>query len=264
MSSGTWTPAALSPERRALAGVCWRVVESQHRVSTMKLVDSVEEQERLELLLEPTKPPIPAECQHLHYLLFTPFRYGGPYPHGSRFRRAGMTPGVFYGSETAATAITEMAFHRLLFYADAPDVPWPANAGDYTVFSASFETDAALDLSQPPLDRDRAKWTARLDYSACQDLADTARAANVDALRYESVRTPPATAGLNLALLTCRVFAVRAPAARQTWRILLGACGARAICDNPQRRLGFDRDAFADDPRIAAMNWHRSPKVPGS
>ena len=42
----------------------------------------------LESLIEETKPALPPECRHLHYLLATPFRYGS-YPRGSRFRRAG-------------------------------------------------------------------------------------------------------------------------------------------------------------------------------
>src|SRR4029450_1849069 len=168
MSSATWTPAALSRERRRLTGSCWRVVESQHRVSTMKLVDTVEEQEALEILLEGTKPPVPPECRRLHYLLATPFRYGAPYPNGSRFRRAGFTPGVFYASETASTSIAEMAFHRLLFFAEAPDTPWPVNAGDYTAFSVPFTTAAALDLTRTTaLARDRAIWTDCLDYAGC-------------------------------------------------------------------------------------------------
>jgi hypothetical protein len=258
MSSATWTPAALSRERRRLIGSCWRVVESQHRVSTMKLVDTVEEQEALEILLEATKPPIPPECRRLHYLLSTPFRYGAPHPNGSRFRRAGFTPGVFYASETASTAIAEMAFHRLLFFAESPDTPWPVNAGEYTAFSVPFTTAAALDLTRTTaLARDRAIWKDRLDYTGCQDLADHARGAGVEVLRYESVRDPVTTRGINIAILTCRAFAARKPVARQTWHIHLGAHGARAMCDFPEARRGFGRDAFADDPRIAALQWDR-------
>src|SRR5215211_7035249 len=109
MSSSAWTPAALSSEARPLAGTCWRLVEAQHRVSTLKLVDSVDEQEALEELIQTTKPSLPPDCQHLHYLLATPFRYGAPYPHGSRFRRAGLTEGVFYAAEAPQTAVAEMA-----------------------------------------------------------------------------------------------------------------------------------------------------------
>ena len=152
MPSRTWTRAALSSERRRLAGMCWRMVEAQHRVSTMKLVDTLAEQSALESLLDATKPPVPPECRHLHYLLATPFRYGAPYPTGSRFRRAGLTPGVFYASKTPTTAVAEMAFHRLLFFADSPGTPWPADAGDYTAFSVRFRTSVGLDLTMPPLD----------------------------------------------------------------------------------------------------------------
>lgn len=222
----------------------------------MKLVDTLEEQAALESLLEPAKPPIPAECQHLDFLLFTPFRYGAPYPRGSRFRAAGFTPGVFYGSESPETAMAEMVFHRLLFFADAPAVPWPRNAGEYTVFSVPFRTEAALDLTAPPLVRDRALWMRRTDYGACQALARQARQAGVEVLRYASARVRSESA-VNLALLTCRAFAARTPLARQTWRLLLGVHGARALCERPRRRLQFDRLAFAADPRIAHLDWDR-------
>ena len=54
------------------------MVEAQHVVSTLKVVDTLAEQERLEQLLEESKPPVPPECRRLHYLLCTPFRYGAP------------------------------------------------------------------------------------------------------------------------------------------------------------------------------------------
>ena len=132
-----WTPAALSSEARPLQGRCWRLVEAQHRVSTLKLVDSLAEQALLEELLETTKPPVPPECRHLHYLLATPFRYGA-YPKGSRFRRAGLTPGVYYASEAPETAVAEIAFYRLLFFAESPATPWPVNAAEFTAFAVPF------------------------------------------------------------------------------------------------------------------------------
>ena len=256
MSSPTWTPDALSRERRRLSGTPWRVVEAQHHVSTMKLADTVEEQALLETVLEETKPAIPADCRHLHYLIFTPFRYGAPYPSGSRFRRAGLTAGVFYASETVATAIAEMVFHRLLFFADSPGTPWPVNASEYTAFSIGFKTMAGLDLTRAPLNRDRALWTDRDDYHPCQELADRARAAGVHALRYESARDP--SGGVNVAVLTCRAFVSRKPVGRQTWRLHLGEHGVRAICDFPDQRLGFGRNTFAADARIASLRWGRS------
>jgi hypothetical protein len=257
MSSHTWTPAELSSERRWLSGVCWRAVEAQHRVSTMKIVDTLAEQSLLEELLEETKPPVPPECRELHYLLSTPFRYGAPYPAGSRFRRAGFTPGVYYASTAAATAVGELAFHRLLFFADSPGTPWPRAAGEYTVFSVRFKTTAGLDLTAPPLSRDAERWRHPVDYGNCQDLAEGAREAGLAAIRYASARMPD---GVNLALLTCRAFASRQPATRQTWRLHFGVHGVRAICDDPEARLEFDRRAFAADPRIAMLDWARGKK----
>lgn len=143
MSSRTWTPASLSREPRRLTGACWRVVESQVRASTMKLVGTLEEQALLESLVDAAKPPVPTDCRHLHYLLSTPFRYGAPYPTGSRCRCAGPTPGVFYASAAVRTAVAEIAFHRLLFFADSPDTPWPTTVASNSTVRPSPPTRAS-------------------------------------------------------------------------------------------------------------------------
>ena len=254
MSSPIWTPAALSSEAIHIEGKCWRMVEAQHRISTLKLVDSLDEQALLEDLVEETKPAIPAECRHLDYLLATPFRYGSPYPFGSRFRRAGRTKGVYYAAENVVTAVAEMAFYRLLFFAESPDTPWPKDAAEYTAFSAVIRTGKAIDLTRPPLDRDAAKWTHPIDYEACQQLADTAREAEMEAIRYVSVRDPQRRA--NVAALSCRAFAKPRPLDRQTWRIRLSASGVQALCEFPEKRIGFDRTSF-DDPRLKSLRWDR-------
>ena len=255
MSSITWTPDALSSSAGSLKGDCWRFVEAQHRVSTLKLVDDLAEQALLEDLIEAAKPPVPEDCQHLHYLLATPFRYGAPYPFGSRFRRAGFTDGVYYASEHIETAAAELAFHRLLFFAESPDTPWPANPGEYTAFAVGYATTQGLDLTRPPLDRDKRLWEQRDSYEACRSLAETARTADIAVLRYKSVRDPGADA--NLALLTCGAFTDKQPKEPQTWRIYLRASGIQALCDFPRQALAFDRETFAPDPRIAKMIWER-------
>ena len=73
--------SSLADAARRVEAKPWRVVEAQHRASTMRLVDTLAEQRALEDLLEASKPPVPAEARHLHYLLATPFRYRSP--HGS-------------------------------------------------------------------------------------------------------------------------------------------------------------------------------------
>ena len=255
MSSPTWTPAALSSEPRLYERRVWRLVEAQHHVSTLKLVDSLAEQVVLEDLIEKAKPTVPAECRGLHYLLSTPFRYDAPYPIGSRFRRAGRTAGVFYAAEAPETAVAEMAFHRLLFFADLPATPWPVNPSEYTAFSAAVRTERSLDLTEPPLAADAALWRDPVEYGPCQALADAAREAGAETLRYEFVRDPESRAAV--AVLACAAFSKPTPLERQTWKIGLSAAGAHAICEFPPARVEFDRAAFASDPRLDQMNWSR-------
>lgn len=231
------------------------MVEAQHRVSTLKLTDTLAEQALLEDLIEETKPAIPPECRHLDFLLATPFRYGAVYPHGSRFRRAGRTPGVYYAAENPRTAVAEMAFYRLLFFAESPATPWPSDAAEYTAFSVAIVTERLLDLTQEPLAADSVLWTDQTNYSECQALADAARAADADVIRYQSVRD--LAKGCNLAILMCRAFSSPAPVERQTWRIRLGRSGIQALCEYPREAVEFPRDAFANDPRIADLNWER-------
>lgn len=250
MSSSTWTAAALASSAVPLRGRLWRVVEAQAKVSTMKLTDTLEEQAALERLLERTKPKIPAECEHLGYLLFTPFRYA-PYPFDSRFRRAGSRDGVFYASEEPDTAIAEAAFYRLLFFAESPAAPWPSNPAEHTVFAVTIGAPNAIDLTRPPFDSDRPHWTQLTDYGPCLDLADAAREAGLEAIRYESVRDPQAHA--NVALLTCRAFARKDAVERQTWHLHIGRAGVRAVCEAPARSLAFGLAVFAKDPRLASL-----------
>lgn len=253
MSSPIWTPDALSSEARRFEGTGWRLVEAQHRVSTLKLTDTLTDQQLLEELLETTKPPVPPECRHLDFLLATPFRYGAVYPNGSRFRRAGRTPGVFYAAESPTTAVAEIAFYRLLFFAESPQTPWPDDASEYSAFSVAIATPALLDLTAEPLSRDNAAWTALIDYAACQALADAARTAACEVIRYRSVRDP--ARGANLAILSCRAFACPEPVERQTWRIRIGAHGVQALCEFPRMAIEFAPDCFAADPRIISLNW---------
>lgn len=251
MSFPIWTPAALLSEKRAVSGNWWRLVEAQHHVSTMKLVDTIEEQSLLEDILETSKKTFPPECQGLDYLLATPFRYGSAYPHGSRFRRAGFTEGVYYAALKVETALAEMAFYRLLFYAESPATPLPSNAAEYTAFSVRLGSTHGLDLTKSPLSRDEKHWMARQDYQPCQALADAARLAKLEAIIYRSVRDPGQ--GVNVAVLSPRAFAEKAPLERRTWRIRLAKSGVQALCDFPRQRLGFTAADFADDTRMSAV-----------
>lgn len=254
MSPPIWTPAALRSEARGHRGRAWRFVEAQHRVSTLKLVDTLDEQAALEAILEGTKPPLPPECRGLDYLLATPFRYR-PYPHGSRFRRAGLTPGVWYGAELPETAAAEMVFYRFLFYAESPQTPFPDDAAEYTAFAAELATPFALDLTTGGLAEDHTYWSHLTEYEPCQSLAEAAREAGIQLIRYASVRDPQK--GANFAVLTCAAFAAPQPVERQTWRIRIHRNGAQALREYPRLGIEFAKDTFVADPRLAAMIWDR-------
>ncbi|MCB8821992.1 hypothetical protein [Microvirga rosea] len=58
-------------------------MESHYIITTVPLIDALDQQGQLEVLLDRTKPLVPADCQHLHPLLFTPFRDASQ--QGSRF-----------------------------------------------------------------------------------------------------------------------------------------------------------------------------------
>jgi RES domain len=245
-----WTPAALLSEAQNWKGNVWRTVESQAKVSTMRLTDTLDEQELLERILERSKPKYPPELIGFNYLLYTPFRYA-PYPHGSRFRRAEQREGAFYSSETPSTSIAETSFYRLLFFVESPQTELPASPLEHTTFSVAVRIDRCLNLFAPPLVKDEAIWRNPNDYTGCQDLADAAREAGVQALRYLSVRDP--AGGTNCALLSVDAFAERNPRQQQTWHIFPGLFSIRAWCESPRQSLEFKLADFKNDARIAAL-----------
>jgi hypothetical protein len=251
MSSRTWTPTALASKGASkYAALVWRCVEAQHRVSTNRLVDSLVEQDLLETMLEESKPPQPEETRGLDYLLATPFRYD-PRRQGSRFRRYGQRPGVFYAAEQVETAICETAFYKFLFIADAPRAKLPANAIEHTLFSVSCASNTNADLTVPPLSENSAVWEALQDYDGCQRFADVAREAGVTIIRYTSVRDYRRRA--NVALLAASAFAHSSPIERQTWRFAIKPDLVQAICEFPRLRLEFPVKMFLDDTRLAPL-----------
>lgn len=212
MSFNTWTPLAVSSEAHDWRGSVWRIVEAQHIASTMKIVDSKDEQDLLETLLEGSKPAHPATAKALDYLLATPFRYD-PLRGGSRFRSV-IDPGVFYGAESVRTAGAELGYWRWKFLKDAIDLE-KLEPVAHTAFRADVSTLIA-DLRKPPFSGDAEAWLHPTDYSATQAFARVAREANIGGIVYQSVRDPhPAWC---MALLTPQAFSKPKPhPARQTW-----------------------------------------------
>ena len=218
MPANTWTPTALQSEARPWHGAGWRAVEAQHKVSTMALTHgNLADQAMLENILEQAKPALPKAAVGLHWLLSTPFRYS-PLRGGSRFRTRG-EPGVFYGAEDRKTACAEVGYWRWKFWMESAGLREKSKSVQLTLFEFHAKTAHALDLLQPPLSADRALWTHSSSYDATQQLAASARKAEIDMIRYESARN---TGGVCLALMTPQVFRnVRRPwrSNQQTWTL---------------------------------------------
>jgi hypothetical protein len=211
MSSSIWTRCAGDSELRPLRLSPWRVVESQHQVSTRKLVDSADEQALLEELIDGAKPPDLTRGR-MHYLLFTPFRYP-PLAHGSRFGRR-HERGIWYGSLERRTAFAEVAYYRLLFIegtrASLGTVTTPL-----TAFRATLRTTRGAELDLPPFDAFRSVIASPASYAETQSLGDAMRAARVEAFRYPSARD--VEGGVNVGAFEPAVFGRNKPTSLESW-----------------------------------------------
>ncbi len=187
--------------RKCLDVQPWRMVEAQHISSSRDLVDSREEHELLEELLENTKPQI---INNKHYLIFTPFRYP-PLKYGSRFGNS-YEPSLWYGSIDLQTALAEVAFYRLKFFADTSadleyiEIPM-------TAFKAHIKTKNGIDLTNLPFKKYHDKISNKLSYDYSQPLGTEMREANVDAFIFTSARDK--NLGNNVAAFTSDVFEMK-------------------------------------------------------
>lgn len=217
MSSSIWKrcggPATVGP----LSARAWRMVEAQHRVSTLKLVDGdLEEQALLEDLLEASKPPRPREpaFRGLHYLLATPFRYP-PLRYGSRFGAA-HERGIWYGSAEERTVMAEVAYYRFRFL-DASEADLGTLQSEHTLFHVPLETARGVDLTRAPFDEYRARISSPRSYRWSQALGSAMRADDVQVAAFNSARDPEGAA--NYAVFDPAAFARKTPGPRvpQVW-----------------------------------------------
>lgn len=219
---------------RAASALLWRGVEAQHRVATLRLVDTLAEQAELERLLEASKPPLPAAAQARHYLLATPFRYRSP--HASRFRAAGET-GVWYGAKERDTACAEVGYWRWRFLMDSAGLRDGELVTEHTFFQAQVRG-PAVDLTREPWVRASAAWLQRDDYGACQALARAARArGGVQWIRYASVRRPGGRCG---AVLTPAALSLPASHRLETWVCKVTARQALMLHEDDRVTVAID------------------------
>lgn len=198
-----WASCGEQVSPSVLKGRVFRIVESQEKVATNELVDTLEEQALLEEMLDATKPPIPVDAQALSYLLFTPFRYP-PLKYGSRFGRR-FEPSLFYGSRSLETALAETAYYRLHFWFDMR-VPPPAKklTTQHTAFTAEIKTKQGLELHHTPFEKHQASLVNKSSYTATQKLGSNMRENGIEAFEYISARD--INKGINVALFSHTVF----------------------------------------------------------
>jgi hypothetical protein len=222
------------------------VVESQHQVSTRKLVDSADEQALLEELIDGAKPPDLTRGR-LHYLLFTPFRYP-PLAHGSRFGRR-HERGIWYGSLERRTAFAEVAYYRLLFLegtrASLGTVTTPL-----TAFRATLRTSRGAALDLPPFDAFRSAISSPVSYVETQSLGDAMRAAKVEAFRYPSARD--VTGGVNVGAFTPTVFGRTKPTSLESWHCAASRQRVDITAGNyfTRETFAFAREEFLVERRL--------------
>lgn len=208
----------------------------------MKLVDGADEQRILEEMLDASKPPVPAACQHLHYLQFTPFRYAARY--ATRFRPVGERRGVYYAAEAVKTAATEVAFYRALFYFESPATTPPVTPFEMTAFCTTIGTEHAIDVSTMV---DAQRYAHPTDYGQCHKLAGAGRDVGAEIIRFPSARHD---GGMNVGVLACAAFKDTQPRDLQGWWFRFSATGLFATQRFGAGRLDFPYTMFADDPRV--------------
>lgn len=193
----------------------WRLVEDQHVSSSRDLVDSREEHDILEELLEQSKPRID---NNSHYLIFTPFRYP-PLDYGSRFGSI-LESSLWYGSLNLHTALSEVAFYRLKFFDDTM-----ANLGymeiSMTSFRAHIKTVKGIDLTELPFKKYQDKISNKTSYEHSQILGSEMRGAKIEAFVFTSARDKQF--GKNVASFTPKVFKMKDKGyvdSMQNWRCI--------------------------------------------
>ncbi len=253
MSSSIWTRCGGISNLRRLQSKPWRVVEAQHLISTLKLVDTLDEQKLLEEIIDRSKPTLPKEpgASRLHFLFFTPFRYP-PLRHGSRFGRRD-EPGIWYGSEELRTVFAEKAYYRFVFLS-GPKVDLSPITVEQTAFRADVDSRKGVDLSKAPFDAHREAISSKTSYEASQVLGREMRRDGIDVCRYTSARDKEG--GSNLALFTPKAFARGIPRSPQTWICIAEQKRARFTEKHalhaPSASFSFERSEFEVDGKLPA------------
>lgn len=221
-------------------GKVWRMVETQEMAATLNIVDSVEEQDLLESLLDEIKPPYRTGTEKMHYLLKTAFRYP-PLKHGSRFGDRSM-PSFFYASESINTVLAETAYYRFVFLYDmTAQYPRPIDS-EHSLFNVSVRTKRCIDLGAKKFNSIRPKLTDKKNYTYCQSVGDWAlNQKSAEAIRFYSARYPD---NINLAIAEPKAIISKSPNSMQSWLCRTSADKISFSSRDAQAPISFNIDHF--------------------
>lgn len=207
-----WQDIVRKARPRSTMGRLKRMVESQEQVVTVRLVDSLEEQQVLENLLDDSKPGR-TSGRKLDYLLSTPWRYP-PLPWGSRFGRR-FEPSLFYGSLSQKALLAEVAFYRWTFLFGMKK-PFDGRViSQHTEFEANYKGARSFDLTRAPFSACEDMLRDKSRYGPCQALGSVLREKNADLVIYRSARADREE--LNIALYRPTALVSRKPLAPVPW-----------------------------------------------
>lgn len=230
--------AGLSGEYR---GKAHRIVESQEKVATMTLVDTLDEQALLEGLIEKTKPSMP-ENKSRHYLIQTPFRYP-PLKHGSRFGSR-LEPSIFYAGNTLSGALCESAFYSFYFMSRST-LPYKAAIIHHkTSFSVEIQSHHHIDFTKVSDPDIQDKLTHPSDYQLTQAVGKQMRQKGVASFCFISARCRDQ---VNIGVFDIHSI-VGAPQNNQRWEVKQTTHDILFYCPmNPKLSQSFNLDRFCVD-----------------
>lgn len=213
----------------------YRVVEGQEYISTRTLVDTNDEHDLLEIMVENSKPP-KADCSFPNdYLLSTPFRYP-PLRNATRFGK--MTErSPFYASEELKAALAEKA-NRIEQFDKDTEATFPNRNLSYTSFKFAANANICLNVLEPPFDAYKHKIHDPNSYDASQSLGSEMRDCKVQACIFESTRCPPAR---NIVIFDPSIFTQESYEHKQ-WSCLIGQMEITFVIGR-EKKFTFERHA---------------------
>ena len=198
---------------KPLQAEVFRVAESQQKVATNTLVDTLQEQQMLEEMLERVKPKIQKDCEQYDYLIHTPFRYP-PLKHGSRFSKK-IEPSIFYASKNIEAAFAELAYYRFVYYDGMLTAPKKKQkVTQHTSFSVRVRTQYGVKLDVLPFEQYKHQISNPASYHVSQKLGHDMRDQDVEIFSYFSAR---AKNEINFGIFNCQAIKQTVPTNLHHW-----------------------------------------------